>query len=262
MITEELRRVDADVVCIQEVWAEVGGRDNAEPPSVHVDAPGARSGDSQPARLADACGYDDWRFAWRYAHDGLAFGNAILSRWPVTEAVGYALPTEPGFEEHRTALLTVLDTPDGALPVATTHLNFRWDQSDIRCLQVEGVCRFLSGHAGGPLPVILTGDLNAESSSAEIRKLNGRAAVPVRGLGFFDAWEVAGDGDGHTWTRANTHAAQVSLEADRRIDYVLVGYPDMQTRAGRVVGAQLFGTTATAGMHPTDHFGVMAELSA
>jgi endonuclease/exonuclease/phosphatase family metal-dependent hydrolase len=262
LLADELRRIDADVVCLQEVWADIGARANPVAPRVEIDGPGdTEVATSQAARLAATCRYDDHRLSWRYAHEGVAFGNAILSRWPIVDAVALPLPTVPGFEENRTALLVHVDTPDGLLPVATTHLNFRWDQSDIRCLQVDAVCRFLAEHADRrDLPVVLTGDMNAESSSDEMRKLTGRAPVPVRDLGFMDAWEIGGAGDGHTWTRANTHAAQISIEADRRIDYVFVGYPDLTSRRGVVTRADRFGTSTTAGMHPTDHFGVLADL--
>lgn len=260
LIIQELQRIDADIVCLQEVWADVGDRPLPGPPEVSIAGPDDDLADSQPARLSAACGYPEFRFAWRYAHGGLAFGNAILSRWPIQAASGLALPAPPEFEEHRTALLVEADSPHGRLPVATTHLNFRWDQSDVRIMQVEGICRFLGQVDRGPLPVVLTGDLNAEASSEEIRRLNGRAPVPVKDLGFFDAWEVAGDGPGHTWTRENGFAAEISMEADRRIDYVFAGYPDVTTRAGRIGHAERFGTKETAGIHPTDHFGVLADL--
>lgn len=263
LLAEELRRVDADVVCLQEVWADIGARPNPAAPGIEVDRPDDTTVEaSQAARLGDACGYGDHCFSWRYAHEGIAFGNAILSRWPITDTSALPLPTVPGFEEYRTALLVHVNTPAGLLPIATTHLNFRWDQSDIRCQQVDAICRFLADHADRrDLPVVLTGDMNAEASSDEMRRLTGRAPVPVRDLGFFDAWEVGGDGDGHTWTRQNRHAAQISTEANRRIDYVYVGYPDLTARRGLITHAERFGMTTTDGMHPTDHFGVVAELA-
>jgi len=263
LITAELQRVDADVVCLQEVWTDVDEVASPVAPRVEILGPGdTEVAMSETARLAEACGYGDHRFSWRYAHEGVAFGNAILTRWPIASVVALPLPTVAGFEEHRTVLLVHVDTPEGLLPVATTHLNFRWDQGDIRCLQVDSTCRFLAEHADRrDLPVVLTGDMNAESSSDEMRRLTGRAPVPVRDLGFLDAWEVGGRGDGHTWTRQNTHAAQISTEADRRIDYVYVGYPDLTSRRGLITSAERFGMTATDGMHPTDHFGVVADLA-
>ena len=70
------------------------------------------------------------------------------------------------------------------------------------------------------------GDFNAAPDSDEIRMLTGRAATPEPKLVFHDAWEVAGGRrrPGMTWTNANPYA-RLDLEPDRRIDYVLVGWP-------------------------------------
>ena len=104
---------------------------------------------------------------------------------------------------------------------------------------------------------IACGDLNAPPGSDEIRMPAGRAAVPVPGLVFYDAWEIAGDGPGHSWSPANAWAA-AALLPDRRIDYVLTPWP---RRAGQAhpVRAELVGTGRTDPT-PSDHHGVLAEL--
>ena len=104
----------------------------------------------------------------------------------------------------------------------------------------------------------MCGDLNADPIADEIRMLTGRAAVPVPRLVFFDAWEVAGDGPGYTWSNANPFAAR-DLEPERRIDYVLVGWPK-ERGAGHVVAATVEGVDPVGGVHPSDHYAVMAEL--
>jgi endonuclease/exonuclease/phosphatase family metal-dependent hydrolase len=75
---------------------------------------------------------------------------------------------------------------------------------------------------------------------------------------FLDAWEVAGEGVGHTWRNANPFAAN-DLEPDRRIDYVFVGWPKARG-AGHVTRAWVDGTEPIAGMHGSDHAAVVAEL--
>jgi endonuclease/exonuclease/phosphatase family metal-dependent hydrolase len=257
LIAAELDRIDADVVCLQEVWAETD-RPNPPAPEVVVDGPGDAVR-SQAAALAAGAGYPHHRMSWRYAHDGLAFGNAILSRWPLAATDAFPLPGLDQYEEHRTALRVEVATPAGLVPVATTHLNFLWDQSHVRQAQVEAVCQWLAAAGHRDLPTILTGDLNADPSSDEIRMLTGRRRVPAPGLGFFDAWEVVGDGAGHTWTRENVHAAALTAEPDRRIDYVLLGYP-WQAPRGTALHAERFGTATTDGLHPSDHFGVLVDV--
>ena len=269
-IAAELARVAADVVCLQEVWGEGGDRGLAfdddtpppggEDPPTMVDGPGA-DGRFQAAELADALDLQEWRYAWRRHHDGQAFGNAILSRHPVVRAEALHLPPAGHLDEQRTCLLVEVDAPAGRVVGATTHLNFLWDHSHVRQVQVDAVCRWLADRRTHDAPVVLTGDLNAEPISDEVRKLTGRAAAPALGLGFHDAWEAAGDGDGATWSRANTHTPHPPFEGDKRIDYVLCSWPLPKGR-GIPLRAERIGTIPDpdAG-HPSDHFGVAIDLA-
>ena len=260
LITAELARVAPDVVCLQEVWAEVGDRGDEADGTPRVDGPTA-DGRFQAAELATALDLPEWRYAWRRSHDGLAFGNAVLSRHPVVRAEALPLPPGDHLDEQRTALLVEVDAPAGRVVVATTHLNFLWDHSHVRQVQVDAICRWLADRRTPDVPVVLTGDLNAEPVADEVRMLTGRATVPVLGLGFHDAWEAAGDGDGATWVRANTHTPDPPFEGDKRIDYVLCGWP-LPGRRGVPLHAELLGRDADpqAG-HPSDHLGVVVDLA-
>lgn len=258
VIAAELDRLDADVVCIQEAWGEAD--ENAVPGNVRVDDEGSDQ-TTQAGDLAAQTGLVHWRSAWRVAHEGHSFGNAILSRHPVRATHAMALPTGGEPDEYRTALLVEVETPSGPIAVATTHLNFQWDHSDVRQVQVAAICRWLADLRPDDTPLVLTGDLNAQPISDEVRMLTGRAAVPVRGLGFHDAWEAAGDGDGATWSRTNSHTPDPPFEGDKRIDYVLCGFPLSRGRSV-AVGAELLGTRADAdGHHPSDHFGVAVDVT-
>jgi endonuclease/exonuclease/phosphatase family metal-dependent hydrolase len=238
-ITSTLVAAQPDVVALQEVWAEEGGR-------------------SQADLLATALGFDRiW--ASRYAIDGVAVGNAILSRWPIAESEVRSLPARPPeLEELRNVIRAAVDGPRGRLVVYTTHLNWRFDQSVVRQEQVRFVARFIAESREEGCPPILTGDFNAVPDSDEIRMLTGRMALAVPGLVFHDAWEAAGDGGaGFTWTNANPWARQ-DLEPDRRIDYVFTGWPK-KGGAGHVTSCRLIGA-AIDGIFPSDHYGVLAEL--
>jgi endonuclease/exonuclease/phosphatase family metal-dependent hydrolase len=106
---------------------------------------------------------------------------------------------------------------------------------------------------------VVTGDLNAEPGSDELRLLGGLLTAPAApGLVLIDAWRYANPGDpGFTWDRRNGYQAN-SIVPDSRIDYVLVG-PHRQGR-GRVLSAGLGGTAPVDGVWPSDHFAVVAEL--
>jgi endonuclease/exonuclease/phosphatase family metal-dependent hydrolase len=237
-IISTLVAVQPDVVALQEVWAEESGRNQADV-------------------LAAALGFEHvW--ASRYAIDGVAVGNAVLSRWPIEKSEVRSLPAPPELDELRNVIRAAVDGPRGRLAIYNTHLNWRFDQSVVRQEQVRFVARFIAESREVGCPPILTGDFNAVPDSDEIRMLTGRTALAVPGLVFHDAWEAAGDGGaGFTWTNANPWARQ-DLEPDRRIDYVFAGWP-RKGGAGHVTSCRLIGE-AIDGIFPSDHYGVLAEL--
>jgi endonuclease/exonuclease/phosphatase family metal-dependent hydrolase len=244
-IAATLARLDADVVCLQEVWAdeETGFADE----------------------LAAGLGFHQV-YGARLEHDGVRFGNAILSRWPITDSEVIALPATEGTQELRTCVRADIDGPRGALQVFSTHLNWRFDQSDVRQDQVRAICSFIDEsrpEGGRDHPPILCGDFNADPDSDEIRMLNGRAATPVPKLVFHDAWEVAGrasesSATGATWSNDNPYA-KLDLEPDRRIDYVFVGWPKAGG-AGHVTRCTVEGLEPVDGVVPSDHLAVLAEV--
>src|SRR6202789_2240005 len=96
-------RLSPDIVALQEV-IDVGGR-------------------SQADDLREGLGYEA---AFGCAHDhggGVRFGNAVLSRWPITGSRAFPLPTGQR-AENRCLLLAEVASPHGALPVFVTHLNW------------------------------------------------------------------------------------------------------------------------------------------
>ena len=237
-IATTLAGIDADVVALQEVWSEVGGPDQA-------------------SVLADQLGYHHV-FASGFDDGTVGFGLAVLSRWPIVASEVRTLPSLPGVDELRVILKAEIQGPRGSFEVYTTHLNWRYDESHVRQLQVKALAEMVGESDGRTYPAIVCGDLNADPMSDEIRMLTGRATVPVPRLVFFDAWEVAGDGPGYTWSNANPFAAR-DLEPDRRIDYVLVGWPK-ERGAGHVVGATVEAVDPVDGVYPSDHYAVLAEL--
>ena len=189
---------------------------------------------------------------------GKEFGNAVLSRWPIVATETRRLPSLPDTEEFRVALKAEVDGPRGRFEIYTTHLNWRFDQSHVRQLQVRALAEFVAENQSRAYPAIVCGDFNADPMSDEIRMLTGRAAAPVPRLVFHDAWDVAGGGPGNTWSNDNPFAVH-DLEPDRRIDYVFAGWPKARG-AGHVVGASVEGIEPIDGVHPSDHYAVLAEL--
>lgn len=189
----------------------------------------------------------------------IAGGNAILSRWPIVADAELALPVREG-DQGRVALHARVQTPGGVLPFFTTHLTHHPGASQIRVAQVRRLAEFIAAHAAGcDYPPVLTGDLNAEPDSDELRLLGGLLTAPaVAGQVLVDAWRYADPADpGFTWSRRNGYHTAPVLP-DGRIDYILSGLP---TRGlGRIRSARLAGDAPVDGVWPSDHFAVVADL--
>lgn len=243
-ITSVLQSLQPDIVALQEVW-----EDDTR---------------SQMRELASALGFRAGVFAPNLERDGARAGNAVLARWPIAQHEFRLLPRVAGAcrddeNEERLVVFAEVDGPRGPIQVYCAHLSWRDDHSAVRQLQVADICALVREKRPRPFPAVLCGDLNAEPESDEIRMLTGKAAVPVPGVVFKDAWIASGQTDpGHTAAASNPWIAP-NLDYDRRIDYVLVMQPKLGG-VGHVVRTALAGTEAFGGVFPSDHYAVVADL--
>lgn len=194
---------------------------------------------------------------WR--GEGIAFGNAVASRWPVTAREELRLP-DAGDGETRAALSVTVDAPVGPIAFTCTHLHWKLHHGWVRERQVVALCDHVRGRRPrGGFPPILVGDFNAEPDSSEIRYVTGLQTLDGRSMHFVDGWRmVAPTEPGFTWSNRNDFA-RPWLEPDRRIDYVFVG-PPRRDGLGKVERCALVGDRPRDGVWLSDHFGLLAEL--
>jgi endonuclease/exonuclease/phosphatase family metal-dependent hydrolase len=240
-IREQLRTLAPDVIGMQEVlrFPEL----------------------DQGALVAEGLGY---HVAWGKASDNYGFplGNAILSRWPIVRSEIVPLP-HGGTDERRSLVFAELDAPFGRVPFFCTHLNWMLSHGHIRCLQVRAVADAVAQLApiAAGFPPVLVGDFNAEPDSDEIRFMKGLTGLGGPCVYFADAFGIAGDGSpGTTFSKRNPFAEPMR-EPERRIDYVFVRGPDDSQR-GEPVSASVCFDSAYEGTFPSDHFGVVAKITA
>ena len=240
-IIDVIRRVDPDVLCLQEAWQSPD--------------------DGIAARLAASFGYHVVA-SEPIGRSDIGFTNAVLSRWPSNPIVDQPLPRADGSPGFRRVVAASVATPWGPWPIASTHLDHRFDASAARSAQVTRLLELAGEWRGDPtadLPVVLAGDLNAVPDSDEIRLLNGRRPG-VDGIVFSDVWEQVGDGRGYTWRRDNPYSAD-SAWPDRRLDYVLVSWPRPKP-TGNPQRCRLIGRPGDdAALWPSDHLAVVADLT-
>lgn len=237
-IAQSIIEIDPDIIALQEVWGD--------------------ETTNLAAELAKRLGYNHV-FASTMELKGFGFGNALLSRWPITKERSRMLFGLEETNEGRAALFAEIDGPRGPIPIFSTHLNWKFHQSNIRQRQVSDLAGFVDEMGPWTFPPIVCGDFNSEPASDEIRMLTGLTNCPVDGLVFHDAWAVAGGaGRGLTWDNSNPYAI-VEYEPDRRIDYIFVGWPG-SGGAGHIVSCRVAGNKPVDGVWPSDHHAVVAEL--
>lgn len=246
LLRRELRALAPDVVGLQEVL-ELSASD--------------ASARNQAQEVAHELGYEVAYSRAQTLGPGLEFGNALLSRFPITSHDTVALAgAETG--ESRSLLCARVNAPFGEVPVFVTHLNWKLHHGSVRLRQLTQIVDEIDARApvGGPYPPILMGDFNAEPASDEIRWLRGFATLSGRSIFFADAWAYGGDGGpGFTFDRRNPNAAR-SHEPPRRIDYIFVRGPDAKLR-GEPLATKVVFDQPEDGVWASDHFGLYTELS-
>jgi endonuclease/exonuclease/phosphatase family metal-dependent hydrolase len=176
----------------------------------------------------------DMPFVWDPTA-GPLWGNAILSRFPITHSETHSLPTADlllrrGFIRAR------LDVGGGqTLDVLATHYHHLADGSAVRVQESQAI---LQAWAGYPRTVI-AGDMNAVPGDPEIEML--------RAAGLVEAVSVAGLTPGYTYD---------SIKPHQRIDYIWLS-PDL---VGGGYATKLQDVVITSG-GASDHLGIAATLA-
>jgi endonuclease/exonuclease/phosphatase family metal-dependent hydrolase len=253
LIREGILQLDPDIIGLQEVLQ-------------------LKFGDSVQNQAADLLKDTPYQFVYGAASalgPGFEFGNVLASKYPIGEPLVTRLPGEESGETRSVVHATVA-TPLGDVPVFVTHLNWKLHHGSVRVRQIQTLvalieAKFPAGDTfppvGSTFPPILMGDFNAEPESDEIRFLRGFASLDGRSVFFADAWAYGGDGGpGFTFDRRNPYAAR-SHEPPRRIDYIFVRGPDAKWRGEPLHTRIVFDEPAADGVWPSDHFGLLTELS-
>jgi endonuclease/exonuclease/phosphatase family metal-dependent hydrolase len=237
-IAEELARVEPDIVCLVEAWRS--------------------DRTSMPRLMADRLELRHHVFVGDWPQEDWVSGLGIVSRWPMSDPIRTPLrgTDETGSGD---AIQVVIDGDRGPIELFLAVLDYPLDGSAIRQAQVSQLAAFIAEVTSRRHPTILCGDFNAGPESDEMRMLTGGSAVPVPGLVFYDAWEIAGDGTpGYTWSNHNALAA-VGLYPDRRFDYILSAWP-RRHGVGHPTHCSLLGVRPPNEQQLSDHYGVLASL--
>ncbi len=241
-ILETIRRFTPDVVGLQEVW----GTDPVTQADELADDLGMYAAFAAPSYPAAPASPE------RPDQAGVELGVALLSRWPITQYEGIAMPSR-----HRAwdpvVLRATVDHPAGPLPVLVACLEHATTYSDDRLAQAGLLADLATDPStDGSCPSLAMGDLNAAADSAVLR--------PLREV-LIDAW-IAGGGAADAITLPSSHPS-APLEAgpelvDQRIDHVFYrpGHEDqlVSVESATIAGEPVDGT------YPSDHRPVICDL--
>lgn len=256
LIRAELAATAPDIVGLQEVL-----RVDVDPSKEHT------PDTDQATEIAQGLGYSVAFAAATTWGNGVLFGNAVLSRFPIVESAGFRLPgAESG--ETRCLLYASLATPIGVVPVFVTHLNWKLHHGMFRLPQARYIDERIAEivpQSRQTFPPILMGDFNAHPTTDEIRYLTGELVHEGKSVYWADAWTFGGDGPGYTFDRVRNGFAALCHEPPRRIDYIFVRGPDSELRGEPLTTRLAFhqgAPGANGTVWPSDHFGLYTELAA
>ena len=204
-IAREARRIDPDVICLQEI--SVG----------FSDLPGTSGEDQVAALERELAGYAIF-FAAAVDIPGPGgarnrFGNVIASRLPVGRVMRHALPWPPTSTPSmpRVALEAVILDPSGPVRVTTTHLEYY--SSGHRAAQIERLrelhCDTNHEHSPGenqgpyrrqarPESAIVCGDFNLPPQDPLHARFT--EAFLTGAPKFIDSWQALHPGRAHPHT--------------------------------------------------------------
>ncbi|MDH4168657.1 MAG: endonuclease/exonuclease/phosphatase family protein [Acidimicrobiia bacterium] len=249
-----LDHLDADIVCLQEIWESPTEANTA-------------------AWLVDRAARD-WHWVFGGCRldgagrpDAVTFGSAILSRWPIDHHELIPLPVDAAPARQKagfTMALELVHARTAGIDVFSTHLAPPPEQAYHRITQVQFIDEAIRSRQDvtSLLPPILCGDFNAEPDSDEIRFLSSLATIDGTSTYYQDAWRATGTTEpGFTWDSLDNPLAADMHLPPKRIDYVFVGDPYGRPEgAGLVIGADLAFHEPITGCVASDHYGLVVDI--
>jgi endonuclease/exonuclease/phosphatase family metal-dependent hydrolase len=250
-INQEIRRIAPDLISLQEV-VTTSDRNQLDELLAGTELHGTHQADAMSYRPP----YSD--------HYG---GTAVASRWPHTMLEVLDMRVAGAADVPWCTVAVSVPIPDegDVLFIATTAA-WRLDAEAVREQQAIALTDLDARHRQ-ILPTIIAGDFNATPEAASIRYLRGVQSLRGRSVQYHDAWEIAGEGPGYTWTTVNPNTQKVVDAVVRqparhqRIDYVFIGSWHKHPKAHcQVRSAAVAFDQPLDGIWASDHYGVVVDV--
>jgi endonuclease/exonuclease/phosphatase family metal-dependent hydrolase len=227
-IINTLKEINADVLCLQELT---------------VNHPEYNKGIHSPQCIADAL---DFTCFFKSAVQGREYqsGNAIFSRFPIVKQKSHFIQHQSGAvsvevdysKENRIYLEVSVQTPDGDIDIATTHMSYTdgFIETPTRVVETDNLLRIISSKKE---KFILAGDFNALPDSYTIREISKHLT------------NVGPSPEEKTWTTKHfSYRNFIAEDLDWRLDYCFAT-SDMQVKSVQIIQTNF-----------SDHLPILIEL--
>ncbi len=217
----------------------------------------------------------EWNFAHQQRRGPEGMGISIASRWPISqvqEIDGHLTARTLNFPGGTLIAEVQAPEPIGSLLFVNHFPNWQLSFEYERELQTVAAARAVEERISQhPQQVVLVGDLDADPEAASIRFLSGRQSLGEMSVCYRDAWESAHPGEpGHTFSPDNPLVRDQVVKGTRpfrdwpfrRIDYIFVRYGEHGGPALDIAACTRIFDEPTGGVQASDHFGLMADLTA
>ena len=198
-------------------------------------------------------------------------GASIASRWPIGEVREADLHLTPRTADYPCGTLAaevLAPEPVGPMLFVAHGPSHQPSFEYERELQSVAAARLVEEMVGrlGTRHVVVAGDFNAGPDADSVAFWRGRRSLGGTSVCYRDAWQGAHpDDSGHTFAPRNPRVAEnkPAMDAGRRLDYVLVRCDDsLWGPTLDVASCELIFDGPVGGVWASDHFGVVADLSA
>lgn len=246
-LCEELARIDADLVALQEV----------------------------PLRA----GEDDLRDMAQFVSEQTAYPYAAFRKYPSDDDEGLAflskspfLSVEAGWETSIEALRECglrVEVHLSGMDVAVTNVHLDYQSIAVREAQIVGISEWIASRSERGCLEVLCGDFNCYPESSVYRFLMGQqtllghAGAVWHDLAAYDASRTGTTPLPTLDFSTNPRwADEVSLSLPARFDWILL-QERWSLPSPRVTHVEVFGRDPApqAGVVPSDHYGVLADIS-
>lgn len=243
VLIEEIRRHSPDLVALQETVL-TAGYDQAS----DILGGGYQIVNSR-ARLPDS------------------WGASIASRWPIRQVHELDQAVTPRAEPWCTTMIAEIEAPAPLGPLLfvnhfqSAHVAQELEREQQAVLAARNIEQLVAEH---DRHVILAGDLNAGSESASVRFLMGRQSLDGTSVCYLNAWDRIHPGEeGHTFTPRSPLVAEAHRDWPyQRLDHILLRFGEGGSPTLDITGCEIVFDQPTAGVWPSDHFGLVADFLA